>query len=271
MPIPASALEDDSNLRALVMGGAKIGKSTACISTAPGPVRVLLCEADSALKGAKRRTTNFDFERVTGWNTALKAVIEAKQDAKAGIIKTVVVDPLSELAERMMEECWAATKTHAGNEDGRAAYQLIARHLSHLINLLMTIPAHVIVISHYTETGGELIDGQIEKTGDGIVPLIPGKSRTLLSAKFTDVIWMDMKRNATTKEMERIFVTSPKGAWGPGCRSLEGRQELPADIGELIKAFKEQSKVDAAGRINGVTRATPKPTAPKPQQPTIKR
>jgi len=34
---------------------------------------------------------------------------------------------------------------------------------------------------------------------------------------------------------ERAFVTAPTGAWGPGCRSLEGVAKCKADIGEFLK------------------------------------
>jgi hypothetical protein len=267
MAFPASALEDNPYERVLLMGPAKCGKSTAVISTSPGPVRVLLCEDDCALNGAKRRTLNFDFDRLRGFDSALKAIVEAKVAAKEGKIKTVVVDPLSDLAHRMMEECWRSTLTSNGKEDGRSAYQLIFRRLSHVIELLLTIPAHVVIISHYTETGGELIDGQIEKTGEGILPLIPGKARALLSAKFYDVVWMDLRRSG--KEVERLFVTTPRGAWGPGCRNLEGAESRPADVGDLFKAFKEQRKTDrtlVAGKTNGAVRAKPTAVRPQPQK-----
>ena len=55
------------------------------VSTSPSPVRVLLCEAsDSALNGAVAETSNFDFERIKGFDTMMRAIVEAKKDAKEG-------------------------------------------------------------------------------------------------------------------------------------------------------------------------------------------
>jgi hypothetical protein len=267
MPIAAKDLAHETFLRLLMLGGPKIGKTSQAVATSPGPVRVLLCEDVSALRGAQRRTSNFDVEFITGWSSMAKAVVEAKEDAKEGKIKTVVVDPLSDFADRLKNECFKATLTQGGQEDGRRAYPMLADRLKHIVELLFTIPAHVIVISHYQETGGDSIEGGLEKTGEGIVPLIPGKSRALIAAKFSDVVWMDIATVTTEafKKGERIFVTGPRGAWGPGCRSLEGAQVLPADIGELLKAFAAQAKTDANG-VQHQRLVPKKPTTTQPQQ-----
>jgi hypothetical protein len=265
MPIAAKDLTHETFLRLLLLGRPKVGKSTSAIATSPGPRRVLLCEDMSAVRGAKRLTLDFDVEPIGSWNSMTAAVVEAKQDAKAGKIKTVVIDPLSDFADRLLAECFKATLTNDGKEDGRRAYPMLSNRLGHLIELIFTIPAHVIVICHYVETGGDPIDGGLEKTGEGIVPLLPGKSRALIAAKFSDVIWMDLApmTTPTFQKGERIFVTGPRGAWGPGCRSLEGSQVLKADIGELLKAFAAQAKTDANPHQSN-HRPAAKPLPPKP-------
>jgi len=263
MAIPASQLDTNVQLRLLILGPAKCGKSTCAIATAPGPVRVLLCEDDNALRGASRRTKNFDFERVKTFQQALKYIVDAKREAAEGKIKTLVVDPLTELAEKMMEECFKESITSNGKENGLEAYGLLARRLSHVIDLLRTVPCHVIILTHYIEVGAGLIDGQMDKTGEGILPLIPGRSRTTLAAKFSDIIWMEARRKAGVEE--RVFVLTPRGSFGPGCRSLEGKSEIPADIGELLKHFEAQAKADRSTGLNGkpVAKAT-KPLPPTP-------
>jgi AAA domain len=259
MPVKANALEVDAHLKMLLMGPPKLGKTTHAIETSPGPVRVLLCENDSALRGARRKTLNFDFERVTDWNSMTKFVVDAKRDAKAGLIKTVVVDPLTTFADKLLAECVYATRTHDGNEDGRKAHPEFTKRIVHLVDLLLTIPAHVIVIAHHMETGG---DNEAKKLGDGLVPLMPNTaSRTKVGAMFYDVVWMDIAKPGWPEYNGRTFITGPDGAWGPGCRSLAKNDKLPADVGEFIKAMKEEKKKPA---LNGAgARPTP---APKPMQ-----
>lgn len=266
MPISANALEFDAHLRMLLMSPPKLGKTTHVVATSPGPVRVLLCESDTALRGAQRESRNFDFVRIVGWDSMMAAVVEAKRDAKAGTIKTVVVDPITTFGDRLLAECVKATLTKEGNEDGRKAHPEFTKRIVHLVDLLMTIPAHLVVIAHHMETGG---DDESKKLGTGLVPLMPNTaSRTKLAAMFYDVVWMDKAQPGQPEYHGRTFVTGPDGCWGPGCRSLAKNDKLPAHIGEFIKA----AKADAvqASKPNGA--AAPKSAAAvKPQQPQVRR
>jgi hypothetical protein len=259
MPLPASQLERDPFLRLLLLGAPKAGKSTAAIATSPGPVRVLLCEDQSALRGAKRLTSNFDFEPIGGWNSMQSAMAEARKDAEAGKIRTVVIDPLSDFADRVLREAFKNNLTKEGNEDGRKAYPECTKRLKHLAEQIFMLPCHAVVICHYMELGGETGEG-IEKTGKGIVPLLPGQARAVMAAKFVDVIWMDVRQ--VNGKSERVFVTGPEGAWGPGCRSLSGTHVLPADVGELIKLFEEDWKPAKKPAL-----VKPNNSRPSPQPP----
>jgi AAA domain len=263
MPIPASALEDELHIRLLILSWPKKGATTHAIATSPSPVRVLLCEAtDSALKGAKRETDKFDFDRVRGWDSMTKAIIEAKRDAKDGKIKTVVVDPLNFFADILMSECTQATLTKDDKEDGRRAHPEFTKRIKHVINLLQTIPAHLVVINHYMEVGGDE-NSDKPKSGPGIVPLMPNMaSRTAVAAMFHDIVWFDTARkDAPIHFNNRVFVTSADGVWGPGCRSITTNDVLPAHVGQFIKTI--------AAQKNGVGRIAPPPARvqPKPQQP----
>lgn len=243
MPIAAEDLDFENRWRVLMLGEPKVGKTGTVVSTSPGPVRVLLCEDVSALREAKRRSPrgHFDVEQIGGWNSMQKALAEAKQDAAAGQIKTLVVDPLSDFADKLLAECFKLTLTKEGNEDGRKAYPECTKRLKHVIEQLFAMPCHVVVISHHMVTGGDMGEG-IEKIGEGIVPLLPGAARKVVGAKFVDVVWYEM-RVVNGKE-ERSIVCGPKGMWTYGCRSLPGAEVLPPDISNLFERFSKQLRED---------------------------
>lgn len=225
------------------MGPAKLGKSTIAITTSPAPVRVILCEDDSALRPALRITDKFSVSEARklakgAFVEMQNVLLEAKNDAKDGKIKTVVIDPFSEFAHHLLEESFEMNKTGSGADNGMVAYGEYARRLDHIIDYALTIPCHLIVISHYATESPEMT-GQIKKQGEGIVPLIPGKMRNRMGGKFGDILWLDIDPKDKSK---RVFVTGPQGAWGPGCRHAHGAQIISADFGELLKLFAAESK-----------------------------
>lgn len=260
-------LENDPYHRMLVMGPPKCGKSSACVATAPGPVAIILCEADSALKGPVRHSPgkdHFIFCRVKDWDSMQRALVEVKEAVKTQGVKTIVVDPLSDFATALEEQCLRATWNDKNEPDGRRAYPEYNNRLRHVFDQLFRLKAHLIVITHYIETGGSLIGDQLDKTGVGIVPLLAGKARATVAAKFNDVIWMEIRK--VDGKPQRVFITGPEGAWGPGCRSLDGTHVLPADVTKLFKRFDEGVKAEAGSAVKP---AQAKPSAP-PQKATTK-
>lgn len=234
MSISAKDLEQSDYLRVLMMGPPKVGKTACVVSTSPGPVHVLLCEDDSALLYASRLTKGeFTFDRTRNWGEMQTAILETSKRVKKGEIKTVVVDPLSTFAEKLEQQCLDATDSGKG-PDGRRAYPAFNRRMSHLCAQLFAMKAHIIVITHYIDVGG----GEVQpdsggeatpRTGEGFMPMLPGKSRALVPAKFPDVVWFDYVKG------KRVIVTGPRGAWGPGCRSLKETRILSADVHDKTK------------------------------------
>lgn len=241
MALSASELERDRFIKVLLMGPPKAGKSTCAVATSPGPVRVFLCESDSALQSVRRFKDDFTFERTRTHEAMLEATYEARRDIKKGRIKTLVVDPLSTMAAKLEEHCLKVTRTSSNAENPMKAYPMYGRILRQITEQLLDLKCHVIVITHYIEVGSsESLDGT-PQTGEGIVPMLAGKARATLSAAFPDVVWMDIQKG------KRVLVTGPQGAWGPGCRSLKDTTIIPADcmlkekgigIRGLIRAFR---------------------------------
>lgn len=255
MAIPASELVKNPFLRLLILGVPKCGKTSVAILTSPKPVRVILCEDPSAVYYAASVKPDFDIVEVTsGFNAMQAAISEAKKDIEAGKLKTLIVDPFSDFAEKLCNDCLDATDQGKG-PDGRRAYPEYSKRLFHILARLFTLKCHVICMSHYMNTGGEVSENQVAKTGEGIIPLIPGSPREKLAGKFHDVIWMEIRQK------QRIFVTGPEGRWGPGCRNIDGTKILPADVSQLIKAFKNRGKDLAAPMVE---EAKPNGVATKP-------
>src|SRR5262245_22903791 len=104
-------LRTDRFLHLLLLGGPKTGKSTMVIASSPGPVRVLLCEGDSALAYPKKIGCKFQFERVYAQpgepphEKMLEAIHDARKAVKKKEIGTLLVDPMTTLASQIEEFC----------------------------------------------------------------------------------------------------------------------------------------------------------------------
>lgn len=210
-------IKGDRFVRMLVLGAPKAGKTVMAVGTAPGPVRVILCESDSALAPVKRVTRNFTYDVVTDHDSMTSAILSAKRDVKSGEVTSIVVDPLSAYGVNLLD---AALIVH--NDDGRRAYPMVERQVCQVIDQLLAIPAHVIVVSHYISK-----EGDDNKVGDGMVPLLPGqKLQKLVPSKFNDVVWFDYD----AKSGKRTLKVNPKGVFGPSGRSFREARELEGDV-----------------------------------------
>jgi hypothetical protein len=210
-------IKGDRFVRMLLLGQPKAGKSTMTIGTAPGPVRVILCENDQALVPVKRVTRDFTYDIVTDHDEMTSAILSARKAVRAGEVKSVVVDPLSAYGTNLLD---AAMIVH--KDDGRRAYPMVERQVCQVIDQLLAIPAHVIVVSHYISK-----EGDDNKVGDGMVPLLPGqKLQKLVPSKFNDVVWFDYD----AKTGKRALKVNPKGVFGPSGRSFREAREIEGDI-----------------------------------------
>ena len=238
MPINASDCAKAAYLRLLVMAPPKAGKTTTTLMTCEKPAYVINCDDDHSLIPAARKTTDFVYDNVFAPDpmTSLnKAIKEAADGVKAGRYKTIILDTISVLSRRLMAQLEAPALEMGKQPDGRKTYPEHENRLIGAVERLFRLKAHVIVLSHFIEVGGEA-EGQLAKTGAGIAPLLAGKARATIPALFQDVVFLEKK-----KDKSRVFITSIDGVWGPGCRSLSAT-EVPADIMGFWKLAQKEGK-----------------------------
>jgi hypothetical protein len=203
--------------RMLLLGEPKSGKTTMAVGTAPGPVRVILCESDHALIPAKRVTRDFTYDVVADHDQMTSAILSAKRDVRKGEVKSVIVDPLSAYGVNLLD---IALEAH--NQDGRRAYPMVERQVCQVVDQLLVIPAHVIVISHFIAKEGEDL-----KPGAAMLPLLPGqKLQKLVPSKFNDVVWF----HYDPKTGKRVLKVNPRGVFGPSGRSFREARDLEGDV-----------------------------------------
>lgn len=212
------SVETEAWGRILLLGPAKAGKSTSCALTSPPPVLVLNCDNEkSALigpvnLGAKFKAINITTVRV--WNQAIAYALE---EAKAERVSTIVVDPISSLGETIVEELGRSMEGY--DLWGRVKEELVGG-----IKDLMKADAHLIVTAHVLPNDDGLV---------GVLPAIPGKASTLIPAKLSDWVWLNL--DTSKNPPERGFFVGPQKGWNHGCRNAKGSKIIDANITTLLE------------------------------------
>lgn len=231
MPLSPDDASAQAYLRLLVLGAPKVGKTHCILATCEKPAYVINCDDAGSLRPASRVTKEFKWDLVAARDAGMlsqmeNAIGEARRGVKAGEYKTIVWDTMSSYAMRLEQVLADSTDTGKG-PDGRRYWPDYEKRLRSVVERLFSLKAHIIVMSHYIEVGGEVTENQMAKSGQGIVPLLGGKARGTIPALFQDVVFLEKKRTG------RVFTTALEGVFGPGCRSLDGVAEMPADVGEF--------------------------------------
>ena len=229
-------------LRLLIQGAAKVGKTTAAIATAPGPVFIIACDDDSSLMEAARHRRDFFGERVTIKGPLAEmdnAKIAAKKAIKERGVKTIVIDQFNAFSDMIADELEAQYDFNGQGANGMQLWPAYLKKLTATLNYLFMLPAHVIVTSLYD-------DYKQKDADEGIQPMLIGKARKLIPAMFRDVVYMVNKREKGEKTIHRLFLTSLEGVYsGVGARSLSGHiTECPADIKEFLRHAEKQRTAD---------------------------
>jgi AAA domain len=248
-PLDGSSLVETRYLRMLVMGFVGIGKTTSVVSTCPKPAYVINSDRDNALNPAvdhmlgKGRAVSGAFKHnlIQSDGDMEEAIKLARHLVLKENYKTVIWDTCTGFAPHLLLQCENQGRTANGKLDGRKHWPEFFKRLMNTGNRLIKIPAHVIVCSHWEHASSKSEDDddddkeRIPKTGDGIVPGLPGKARMHFGKLFEDVVFLEK-----TLDGSRVFTTDIEGVWGPKSSSLPGVKQTPADIGKFLKMKEER-------------------------------
>lgn len=216
-------VRDSAYARILMLGSGGVGKTTSVLTTAPGPIAHINCDGDSATKeaarqGAKYRTLDIPAHGTrAGWKKARAAVTKA---VEAGLVKTVILDSVTMLADNLFDEIDLT-------ETGYDRFNALAAELIPPIKRLFALPCHVFVIGHLSAPFRS-----DDPEAEGIVPLIAGKSKAILPLLTPDRVLFDYVNG---RKPERCFLLGPQGNWSYGCRRATRNRVIPADVMKLFE------------------------------------
>jgi hypothetical protein len=223
----------------LITGAPKIGKTCVAVGTMPAPVYVINSDQSTSLGPVNRVHTGTKYAAnfVHGGSAMEDALLTARNLVREGKVKTIVWDTMSGWCPQALDECVKKNLTSNGNENGLKYWPAFRKCIENTVSRLLKIPAHVVVCSHYENTGGEPIEGALPKEGPGICPNIPGSAKYTIGKFFDDVIHMEKDRAVSKTSSERVFRLSIQGVWGPGSRNA------PADVTTIPADFREWMKL----------------------------
>lgn len=205
--------------RILLLGPGKIGKTTALLTTAPGPIAILNCDGDSATKFARKQGAKYLTCDITSRATWKAARIAVKKAVEAGEVRTVILDSVSILAKTLVEEI-SITES-----DKRALYGELGTQMG-FVKRIFELPCHVFVVAHIT---APYKDDDNEE--EGILPLIPGQSKMYIPTIAHDIVLFDYVCGRTP---ERQFVIGPQKNWSYGGRNVKRSCVTPANVPALF-------------------------------------
>jgi hypothetical protein len=233
MPSKGTDVEKFQFTSLLVLGPAGIGK-TVLLTTCPKGVYVLASDDPKKLNSAAFVDPDFSFDPVNSSDGAKllaqfeAAYSEASRGVAEGRYKTIVWDTITSFSALLINAELNATDSGSG-PDGRRAYERHGKRIYSATTRLLALKAHVVVLAHDYPVSGEL-DGQLKKTGDGILPAIDGSVRARIASLFQDVVYMAKVPGSE----DRVFKTRIGGVYGPRSNNLPGVESIPADVGGMI-------------------------------------
>lgn len=213
----ADGLAADAYARVLLLGAPKAGKSVA-LASAPTPY-IINCDGANALRGAVNQEKKFYAIDVHSSSGFTKAVSNAEKLVKAGLVKSVVVDTITLLADTVLDDL--KVKGFAGFDLWNEFDAAIRIPLKQLLKL----EAHVFASAH--------IDGGADEKA-GILPLFPGSGKRKIAGMFSEWIYIDYQPG---RKPERQFILTGQDNWHGGCRNFKRIEVCDATVSALFNAL----------------------------------
>jgi hypothetical protein len=145
------------------------------------------------------------YNRLLAWEKAIRE--------KTFVTKTVVVDSLTLLVERLMEDIirqHGATKRVDTKTPALQDYLVLSKHFDSILYRLLSLPCHVVMTAHIGIEKDELT-GEIVRQ-----PLLPGKMARALPIKFSEV-YRTFVEQSTGEEPKHYAQTRSDGRYN--CRT----------------------------------------------------
>ncbi len=203
---------DESFARVLLLGPMKQGKTTALLTTSPGPILVINCDGVGATKYPKSQGAKFyqiDVRTRKQWISACKKAVALAAEGK---IKTIVVDTITLLGDEILEELKIV--------DGYDKWAELADSITTGCRQLFGASAHLFIVAHMDPREDEVA---------GIMPLIPGKTKVWLPSKVAD--WVLFCVDDTG---QRKFLVGAQGKWSHSGRNVKRSVTINADVRDLL-------------------------------------
>lgn len=213
----AEDVKQSAFARILLLGPAKTGKTSCCVSTAPAPFVINCDPADALHFPAAILKTKFDAVDVTNRVEWLEACDLAADRAAQGHNKTIIVDTISLLCENLLEDCKVTLR---GFDIWTARDEAVMKG----VRTLLDAPAHLILISHLDARN----DGPA-----GVMPILGGKQLAVkLPALLSDWFLFDLEPG---RKPERCFLIGAQKQWAHSGRSVKGSYMIEADVKLLLR------------------------------------
>lgn len=216
---------DNAFLKALVLGNSGHGKTTAILTTAPGPIGLINCDGRDATAEAARQNAKYQVLEVgtkgtrAAWKKAFDVACKA---ATNGEIRTLVLDSFTLLQDNLFDEIDLT-------ETGFDRFSALNTELLPRLKKLRDLPCHVFVIGHLSAPYRK-----DDPEAEGIMPMGIGKPKSMVPTLFPNKILFDYQHGRTP---ERMFVLGPQGNWTYGCRRATKKHSIAADVRVLLDSM----------------------------------